>query len=386
MNNKQGTRIISGRGFRLAFAVILSLAVMLSGMYVPALPDGSPAPGVEVAYAATTTGGAVTTTGGAVTGPVDISVAQVAQIKDYTYNGKSKKPSPKVTIDGKKLKKNRDYTLSYKNNKLPGKATLTIKSKSSKYKGSIKITFRILVQKPEKFKLKTTADSIQVSWKKAAGKITGYKVLYAENSKFTKTKKTKTLTSAKSTEYSIDRPYFKRSYYVKVRAYVTIKGKNYYSEYTSVKNRKTKDASWFSKVSSSIGDATKWIETDLSKQIVYLHKGRKIVKAYSVSSGKPGTPTVRGTFRIYKKIRLHDMKGDWNPETKQWGYITPNVKWSTYFTADYAFHGAYWNPEVNKPLDAKRTPRSHGCVNMRDKDAGYLYNWAPTGTLVIVHK
>jgi lipoprotein-anchoring transpeptidase ErfK/SrfK len=187
--------------------------------------------------------------------------------------------------------------------------------------------------------------------------------------------------------YSIDRPYYARSYYVKVRAYKTIDGKNYYSDETSVKVKKTKTASWFTKIASSIGSNTKWIEADLSKQIVYLHKGeRNIVKAYAVSSGKPGTATVRGTFRIYKKIRLHDMKGDWNPNTNAWGYVTPNVPWTSYFKAGYAFHGAYWNPQVNIPLDEKRVPRSHGCVNMRIKDAKYLYNWAPVGTLVSVHK
>jgi lipoprotein-anchoring transpeptidase ErfK/SrfK len=172
-----------------------------------------------------------------------------------------------------------------------------------------------------------------------------------------------------------------------MRAYTTIGKKNYFSAYTALRVRKTKDASWYKKFSSNVGEDTKWIEADLSKQIVYLHKGeRNIVKRYAVSSGKPGTPTVRGTYRIYKKIKLHDMRGDWNPETKEWGYVTPNVPWTSYFTAGYAFHGAYWNPQVNIPIDEKRVPRSHGCVNMRVKDAKYLYNWAAVGTPVIVHK
>jgi len=29
---------------------------------------------------------------------------------------------------------------------------------------------------------------------------------------------------------------------------------------------------------------------------------------------------------------------------------------------------------------------SHGCVNMKTSEAKWLYNWAPKGTLVVVHK
>jgi lipoprotein-anchoring transpeptidase ErfK/SrfK len=28
---------------------------------------------------------------------------------------------------------------------------------------------------------------------------------------------------------------------------------------------------------------------------------------------------------------------------------------------------------------------SHGCVNLRTEDAGWLYNWASVGTLVNIH-
>jgi lipoprotein-anchoring transpeptidase ErfK/SrfK len=369
----------------------LTLALVLTGLPGLTADDGSqtPLPGVSVAYAATT-GGAVTggaITGGAVTAPAVLSLAQIAPIDDLTYTGKKKKPSPKVTLNGKKLKKNRDYTVSYKNNKLPGKATLTIKGKAPNYTGTKEITFKIIIQKPTNFKLKASADAVTASWKKAPGTITGYKIYYAANASFTNSKKVRYIVSSKTTSYSIDRPYYKNAYYVKVRAYKTIGKKNYYSVFTKVKVKKTASASWYKKFSSNVGTDTKWIEADLSKQIVYLHKGEKnILKRYGVSSGKPGTPTVRGTFRIYKKIKLHDMKGDWNPKTNAWGYVTPNVPWSSYFKEGYAFHGAYWNPQVNIPVDQKRVPRSHGCVNMRVKDAKYLYNWAPTGTLVIVHK
>jgi lipoprotein-anchoring transpeptidase ErfK/SrfK len=29
---------------------------------------------------------------------------------------------------------------------------------------------------------------------------------------------------------------------------------------------------------------------------------------------------------------------------------------------------------------------SHGCINMKTSEAKWLYNWAPKGTLVVIHK
>jgi lipoprotein-anchoring transpeptidase ErfK/SrfK len=365
---------------RIAVAVTLVLAMSLAGLYAPAARSGAnggdAGVGAPVAYAEETT-----------EAPIDIATALVEPVEDQIYTGKVKKPTPKLTLpDGAVLKKNKGFTISYENNKLPGTAIATIEGKAPKYTGVIQITFNIIVQTPKGFKLKGTGDSVDVSWKKPSGKLSGYQVLYAEDEGFTETKKTKTIDSGKTTSYSIDRPYYARSYYVKMRAFVKAGGDTYYSDYTVVKNKETPDASWFKKVAPNVGGDTKWIEADLSKQIVYLHKGTKIVKTYAMSSGRPGTPTIRGTFKLYQKIKKHDMRGDWDPETQEWGYVTPNVKWAAYFKEGYAFHGSYWNSQVNIPVDEERVPRSHGCVNMREKDAKYLYNWAPIGTLVVVHK
>jgi lipoprotein-anchoring transpeptidase ErfK/SrfK len=49
-----------------------------------------------------------------------------------------------------------------------------------------------------------------------------------------------------------------------------------------------------------------------------------------------------------------------------------------YFYEDYALHGAYWHNNFG-------TPMSHGCVNMNVADAGWIFDWAPVGTLVNVH-
>jgi lipoprotein-anchoring transpeptidase ErfK/SrfK len=373
------------RIIRIAVAAVLALALILTGIYFPAAV-GSPASGngengatgFAVAYADTTPA--------AVTTPEDISAAVIAPISDRAYSGERIKPTLGVTLGTKKLKKNRDYTIKYSDNKLPGTATVVISGKAPNYTGTLQTTFNIIVRTPKEYRLRVSNDFVTASWKRAAGKIDGYEVFYASDESFSSDKRRKVIESTKTTSYSIDRPFKATSFYVKVRSFVKIKKKKYYSEYTYVRNKETKDVGWYSKISDKIGSDTKWIDIDLSKQIVYLHKGDDLVKAYACSTGKPGTPTPKGTFSIYKKIKLHDMKGDWNPETQEWGYVAKDVPWATYFVSDIAFHGASWNPQVNLPLDQKRIPKSHGCVNMRVADAKYLYNWGPMGTLVSVHK
>ena len=75
-----------------------------------------------------------------------IKKASVKGISNKNYNGKSQKQSIKVKLGKKTLKQGTDYTVSYKNNKNIGKATVTIKGKG-KYEGSIKKTFQITVGK-----------------------------------------------------------------------------------------------------------------------------------------------------------------------------------------------------------------------------------------------
>ena len=75
-----------------------------------------------------------------------IKKASVKGISNKNYNGKSQKQSIKVKLGKKTLKQGTDYTVSYKNNKNIGKATVTIKGKG-KYEGSIKKTFQITVAK-----------------------------------------------------------------------------------------------------------------------------------------------------------------------------------------------------------------------------------------------
>lgn len=109
----------------------------------------------------------------------------------------------------------------------------------------------------------------------------------------------------------------------------------------------------------------KWIHVDLSEQMVVAYERQKPVRGFIISSGLPGTPTVQGEFRIRTKVEVQTMSGG----SGSGYYNLPGVKWVQYFFEDYSFHGTYWHNDFGRP-------KSHGCVNMTNADAKWLFDWA----------
>ena len=78
---------------------------------------------------------------------------------EKTYTGKALKPAVTVKYDGKTLKNGKDYTVSYKNNKKPGLATVTVKGKGE-YSGTATATFKIAPKAVTNFKAVCTTKQI----------------------------------------------------------------------------------------------------------------------------------------------------------------------------------------------------------------------------------
>lgn len=123
-------------------------------------------------------------------------------------------------------------------------------------------------------------------------------------------------------------------------------------------------------VPEQISGLDRWVEVNLSQQMVYAYEGEELVNSFLVSTGTWQYPTVTGEYRIYAKYRYADMAGP--------GYYLPNVPYTMYFFKGYALHGTYWHNSFG-------TPMSHGCINLTIADAAWLYEWADIGTLVSIH-
>ena len=107
--------------------------------------------------------------------------------------------------------------------------------------------------------------------------------------------------------------------------------------------------------------AGKHMETDLSRGVLVLADKGKVQRIYHTSSGAPSTPTVRGTFRVYRK----------QPGTNAKGMVH-----SAYFIRGYAVHGYKSVPAY---------PASHGCLRVPIPNARSIYDWLTMGTRVDVY-
>jgi lipoprotein-anchoring transpeptidase ErfK/SrfK len=120
----------------------------------------------------------------------------------------------------------------------------------------------------------------------------------------------------------------------------------------------------------------KWIELDLSTQMLVAYEGQTPVYSARMSSGRSRFPTVVGSYRIYLKYKTQRMRGmQGTPEE----YDIPNVPNVMYFYSGYAIHGVWWHTNFG-------TPASHGCINLSQANAKWMFDWAPMGTMVVSHK
>ena len=169
--------------------------------------------------------------------PVSIDGAKVTGVKNATYTGKAIKPNPVVKLDGAKLIEGTDYTVSYKNNKKIGKATVTITGIGD-YTGTVKKTFKISPQKVAISKLTAGSKRLTAQWAKAAGGA-GYQIQYGLKSKY-KTAKPVTITKNKTVKKVIKGLKKGKVYYVRIRGYKKVGGAEYVSAWSKARKIKVK--------------------------------------------------------------------------------------------------------------------------------------------------
>ena len=158
----------------------------------------------------------------------------------FTYNGKVRKPSIK-TIGGRKLTADTDYTVKWSNSssKNVGKYTVTITG-TGNYTGVTKATYRINPKGTSLYKPVKAKQAVTVKWKKQTARMsksraTGYQILLATDSKFTKNKKTVNVKGYKTASKKVTKLKGGKKYYIKIRTYMTVSGTKYYSAWSKAK-------------------------------------------------------------------------------------------------------------------------------------------------------
>lgn len=144
-------------------------------------------------------------------------------------------------------------------------------------------------------------------------------------------------------------------------------------------------------------EGEKWIDINVTRQVLVAYEGTKPVYATLVSTGEAGLDdptttkaTKRGIFRIHTKYVTATMDSRVVGEE----FELRDVPYVQYFTEGYALHAAYWH-------DVFGQPKSHGCINLAPEDARRLFFWTgpavpagwhgasaggKAGTVVFIHQ
>ena len=104
------------------------------------------------------------------------------------------------------------------------------------------------------------------------------------------------------------------------------------------------------------------MEADLSRQVLALmNPNGRPFRVYHISSGKPSTPTILGSYYVYSKTP---------------GYNSLGMLDASYFIDGYAVHGYHEVPTY---------AASHGCIRTPIPDAPSIYSWVHFGTRIDVY-
>ena len=121
------------------------------------------------------------------------------------------------------------------------------------------------------------------------------------------------------------------------------------------------------------------IVVDKTTQMASVYRNDELVKTFPVCTGKRGADdSASGTFFIYLRYASQDMRGrngDGSP------YFSPGVRWVSYYHGGEGCHTASWNYKGIATGDAANHG-SHGCINMYEQDAHWIFDNCPRGTIV----
>ncbi len=122
----------------------------------------------------------------------------------------------------------------------------------------------------------------------------------------------------------------------------------------------------------------RWIDIQLTQQLMVAYEGRTPVRTIVVTTGMPGWETPTGLYYINARVENETMNS--GAIGAEYYYKLENVLYTQYFTdRGHAFHYAWW-----RTPETIGRPGSHGCINMLLEDSEFMWNWATYGTPVFI--
>ena len=214
-----------------------------------------------------------------------IASAQVKNI-EITYTGKA--VTNGITVknkDGRVLKRGRDYTVEYLNNKKVGVATMVMTG-IGKYDCTFTRSFRIIPKRTQFTSILPSAKKVLLKWTPVTAQADGYLIQYSTDKAFkTKTAVQKVKDAAKAS-LTIGGLKEKTAYYVRIRTYKTVQGRTFVSKWPKTLTFQTPAAAPYAidgqvpksaRVSSSYFDDVVFVGDSISEGLNYYEAANDVL-------------------------------------------------------------------------------------------------------------
>lgn len=163
--------------------------------------------------------------------------------------------------------------------------------------------------------------------------------------------------------------------------YQTPSGYYVYARYVQKRN----GANVIAGAVQSQGFSGRWLDADLSKQVLTAMEGDEPVYGAEITVGRVGWETPPGNYTILRKVYNETMDSATIgiPRDSPDGYYLTNVLYTQYYTdRGHAIHYNYWVD----PAAFGTQQTSRGCIGLQLGDAEYFWNFTVEGTPLVIHQ
>lgn len=126
-----------------------------------------------------------------------------------------------------------------------------------------------------------------------------------------------------------------------------------------------------------IGTSPWWVDADISRRVVRLWRGKRVVDRFVVSVGAPGSPTPPGRYSVTDGLTTRGLEQFYGCCVLALTGHQPNLPAGWIGGDRIAIHGT---------PDAIGVANSAGCLRASDADMGTLFRRIPLGTPVLIRR
>ena len=122
-----------------------------------------------------------------------------------------------------------------------------------------------------------------------------------------------------------------------------------------------------------------WIDVDQSAQTLTVMRGDQVVRRMAISSGKDGTPTPNGVFRVQNRGKWF-FSSRYGQGARYWVSF---LGWGKYLVHSVPCDAS--GRVIAEEADLLGNKASHGCIRLAMEDARWFYEAIPDGTVLKIH-